>query len=162
MCMEDGLWKTQVRHTETLKGAFAQCKNVFLFFSVNKSRAFQGYACVATAPSYDTPRPRWARSLQWDASPPFRLEWLSTTKVEFHHIGHLNNRRNDDRPVLIGKDGQEIEEECGRKLLEQMEWVSRCKHAQPYRDTHPESPPAVRGRGGFNIRGRGAKYIKHE
>ena len=162
MCMEDGLWMTQVRHTETLTNAFAHCRNVILFFSVNKSRAFQGYARMTTAPSIHTPRPRWARDLQWPASPPFRLEWLGTTAVEFFHIHHLNNPLNEDRPVLIGKDGQEIEEECGRKLLEEMERFSRSRNEQPYRDPHPESPHATRGRGGFAIRGRGGRYIKQE
>lgn len=38
---------TQAQNNETLTSAFAQCKNVILFFSVNKSRAFQGYVRVS-------------------------------------------------------------------------------------------------------------------
>lgn len=39
---------TQAQNTETLTSAFAQCKNVILFFSVNKSGAFQGYVCPSS------------------------------------------------------------------------------------------------------------------
>ncbi|OIW24404.1 YTH-domain-containing protein [Coniochaeta ligniaria NRRL 30616] len=163
MCMDDGLWTTQLQNTETLTSAFAQCKNVILFFSINKSRAFQGYARMATAPSPDTPRPRWIKGIHWETSPPFRVEWLSTTDVEFRFIGHLLNPLNDNLPVLVGKDGQEIEEECGRKLLEEMERIVRYNNEQLFLERGPpRSPRANRGRGGYNIRGRGFKYIKHE
>jgi hypothetical protein len=118
---------------------------------------------MATAPSPDTPRPRWIKNIHWETSPPFRVEWLSTTDVEFRLIGHLLNPLNNNLPVLVGKDGQEIEEECGRKLLEEMERVARSKNEHLFRNRGPpESPRANRGRGGFNMRGRGAKYAKHE
>lgn len=38
-----GIWTTQVQNGEILSDAFSKCKNVILFFSINKSRAFQGY-----------------------------------------------------------------------------------------------------------------------
>lgn len=120
---------------------------------------------MATAPSPDTPRPRWANSLQWDSSPPFRIDWLSTVEVQFGRISHLHNSLNNDLPVLVGKDGQEIEEECGRRLLEQMGRVIRSENDHAYRDPGPpESPRAdrTRGRGGFRIRGRGGSYVKSE
>lgn len=119
---------------------------------------------MATAPSPDTPSPRWVRSLQWDSSPPFRVDWLSTVEVQFGHIRHLRNPLNDDLPVLVGKDGQEIEEECGRRLVEQMERVIiRSRNEHMYRDLGPpEAPHADRGRGGFSIRGRGGKDVKRE
>ncbi|KAK3316214.1 YT521-B-like domain-containing protein [Apodospora peruviana] len=120
-CMEDGVWATQTKNGQVLTSAFANCKNVILFFSINKSRAFQGYARMKTAPSPDTPRPKWMNSIHWDTSPPFRVEWLSRVPVEFFRIGHLKNSYNENQPVLVGKDGQEIEEECGRQLLYEMQ-----------------------------------------
>ncbi|KAK4108011.1 YTH-domain-containing protein, partial [Canariomyces notabilis] len=120
-CMEDSIWITQVQNGDTLSQAFSKCKNVILFFSVNKSRAFQGYARMASAPSPETPRPSWAGGIHWDTSHPFRVQWLSKTAVEFYLIGHLKNAYNDHLPVLVGKDGQEIEEECGAELLREME-----------------------------------------
>jgi hypothetical protein len=131
---------------------------ITLFRKAN-SYVLEHKARMATTPSPDTPRPRWIKSLQWDSSPPFRIEWLSTTEIEFGHVRHLRNSLNNDLPVLVGKDGQEIEEECGRKLLEQMERVARSRNGA---HGPPESPRADRGRGGFNIRGRGGKYVKEE
>lgn len=72
---------------------------------------------MATAPSPDTPRPKWMNGIHWDTSPPFRVEWLSTVPVEFSWIGHLKNSFNESIPVLVGKDGQEIDPRCGRELL---------------------------------------------
>lgn len=117
---------------------------------------------MTTAPSPDTPRPSWIKGIHWEASPPFRVEWLSTTEVEFYHIGHLRNKLNEDLPVLVGKDGQEIEEGCGRRLLEEMEPIIRSKQDHLYRDPgRGGSPRGYRGRGGINIRGRG-RYVKRE
>ncbi len=70
-------------------------------------------ARMATAPSPDTPRPRWIKGIHWRSSPPFRVDWLSTTSVPFYYVGHLENRLNDNLPVLVGKDGQEIEKNAG-------------------------------------------------
>jgi len=37
------VWTTQVQNGSIFKEAFETCKNVILVFSINKSRAFQGY-----------------------------------------------------------------------------------------------------------------------
>jgi len=37
------IWTTQVQNGSVFKEAFETCKNVILVFSINKSRAFQGY-----------------------------------------------------------------------------------------------------------------------
>ncbi|KAL1880587.1 hypothetical protein VTK73DRAFT_5392 [Phialemonium thermophilum] len=126
-CFEDGIWTTQVQNGEILASAFASCKNVILFFSINKSRAFQGYARMATAPSPDTPRPYWMNGIHWATSDPFRVEWICTTEVEFYHIGHLKNKLNENQAVLVGRDGQEIDEECGRNLAAEMDSVAKIK-----------------------------------
>jgi hypothetical protein len=52
------------------------------------------------------------------------VQWLSKTAVEFYLIGHLKNAYNEHLPVLVGKDGQEIEEECGAELLREMEVIA--------------------------------------
>ena len=45
-CMSDGVWATQTANAPILTAAFAKCKNVILFFSINKSRAFQGFVSI--------------------------------------------------------------------------------------------------------------------
>ena len=116
---------------------------------------------MASTPSADTPRPKWMSGIHWETSPPFRVEWLSTTVVEFYRIGHLKNSLNEGHAVVVAKDGQEIEEECGRQLLENMERVAEMKY-----DMHKAHPgkKEFRPRGGYSFRGgRGGKrYIKQE
>lgn len=41
--------------------------------------------------------------------------------MPFCRIHHLNNPLNDGRSIIIGRDGQEIDEENGRKLLKAMQ-----------------------------------------
>ncbi|KAL2266183.1 hypothetical protein VTJ83DRAFT_5535 [Remersonia thermophila] len=156
-CMEDGLWTTQVQNEKILSDAFVQCKNVILFFSINKSKAFQGYARMTSAPSPDTPKPSFAKNIHWDTSDAFRVEWLSKTSVDFWRVGHLKNALNDNEPVLVGKDGQEIEPECGADLLRIMESVAieRERGADKDGDRHRHE------RGGHGA-GYGGHYYRHQ
>lgn len=151
-CMIDGVWATQSRNGQTLTRAFASCKNVILFFSINKSRAFQGYARMSTAPSPDTPRPGWMNNVHWDSSPPFRVEWLNKVPVQFSRINGLKNSYNDDHPVLVGKDGQEVEERCGRELLRVMQNTAAAAEggggAQQKKFDTPRKEPQQQGGGG--------------
>lgn len=119
--MNDGIWVTQTSNEETFTKAFETCRNVIFFFSVNKSKAFQGYALMTSLPSADITKASWMNNINWQTSPPFRLRWLSKVTVPFSRIGHLKNSLNENLPVLIAKDGQEVEEDCGRALLREME-----------------------------------------
>ncbi len=75
---------------------------------------------MVSPPSPDTPHPTFERGIHWEVSPPFRVQWLSKTSVEFFRIGHLKNALNEGLAVLVGKDGQEVEEGCGRELVREM------------------------------------------
>ncbi|KAL1839454.1 hypothetical protein VTJ49DRAFT_1492 [Mycothermus thermophilus] len=154
-CMEDGLWTTQVQNEKMLSDAFAQCKNVILFFSVNKSKAFQGYARMASAPSPDIPKPSFVKGIHWDTSDAFRVEWLSKTTVDFWRVGHLKNSFNDNEAVLVGKDGQEIEPGCGTDLLRIMEDFAIARERDADRDGdryHHERGGHGGGYGGYHYR----------
>ncbi|KAK4042364.1 YT521-B-like domain-containing protein [Parachaetomium inaequale] len=143
------LWTTQAHNAKTLAEAYAQCKNVILFFSINKSKAFQGYARLTSPPSPSIPHPSFARGIPWDTSDPFRVQWLSKTAVEFFRIGHLKNAYNDYLPVLVGKDGQEIEGVCGADLLAEMEDFAAAAGEEG-------------GGGGGGYGGKGEGYGKRE
>lgn len=43
LTMAQNLWTTQAQNEEIFAEAFAKCQNVILFFSINGSKAFQGY-----------------------------------------------------------------------------------------------------------------------
>ncbi|KAK4147590.1 YT521-B-like domain-containing protein [Dichotomopilus funicola] len=160
-CMKDGIWTTQLQNSQIFADAFAKCRNVILFFSVNKSRAFQGYARMITPPSSSVPRPSFIKDIHFDASDPFRVSWLSKTAVHFFRIGHIKNAYNDFAPVLVGKDGQEIEGEAGAELVREMEkfaeaWQSGGPFpAAPRRDgDRDRDRENRRGSGGSGFYGR--------
>ncbi|CZT11802.1 uncharacterized protein RAG0_15844 [Rhynchosporium agropyri] len=64
------------------------------------------------------PTPTWQRSIHWESTGAFRVRWLVVCATRFQRIGHLKNALNDGLAVLIGKDGQEIDEACGESLCE--------------------------------------------
>ncbi|TVY27601.1 30-kDa cleavage and polyadenylation specificity factor 30 [Lachnellula hyalina] len=116
-CIADSVWTTQAQNGSVFKEAFESCKNVILVFSINKSKAFQGYARMESLPG-SVQRPAWQESINWESAGAFKVKWMVVCSTKFHRIGHLKNALNEDQAVLIGKDGQEIEENCGLGLIE--------------------------------------------
>lgn len=64
------------------------------------------------------PAPEWQNQINWESAGAFRVKWLVVRSTRFHGVGHLKNSLNENLPVLIGKDGQEIEENCGASLID--------------------------------------------
>ncbi len=62
--------------------------------------------------------PSWQNAINWDTAGAFKVKWLVICATRFHRVGHLKNALNENQAVLIGKDGQEIEENCGANLIE--------------------------------------------
>ncbi|KAL7926688.1 YT521-B-like domain-containing protein [Trichoderma austrokoningii] len=118
MSQRDGLWITKADNGPMLSFAFNQCKTVYLLFSINKSKGFQGYARMTTAPDPTIAPAKWMSNISWKTSHPFRIEWLNTRRTPFWTLGDLKNAFNDDALVFVGRDGQEYPEDCGRKILE--------------------------------------------
>ena len=48
---------------------------------------------------------------------PFKLEWISTTRLPFYRTRGLRNPWNSNREVKIARDGTELETTVGRRLL---------------------------------------------
>ncbi|KAL2263848.1 hypothetical protein VTK26DRAFT_4757 [Humicola hyalothermophila] len=48
---------------------------------------------------------------------PFRLEWLSTSRLPFYRTRGLRNPWNSNREVKIARDGTEVEPSVGRRLI---------------------------------------------
>lgn len=117
---------------------------------------------MSSAPSPDTPRPNWVRVIHWEVSDPFHVQWLCKTPVEFHRIGHLKNPYNDGLPVLVGKDGQEIEEGCGTELLMEMERYVKSlgEHQKRGGWGHGGGEVGYGGGGGWGYGGK--RHIKRE
>jgi hypothetical protein len=47
---------------------------------------------------------------------PFKLEWISTTRLPFYRTRGLRNAWNSNREVKIARDGTELEPSVGRRL----------------------------------------------
>ena len=60
--------------------------------------------------------PSWTKGLLWQSSGAFYIRWITISDVGFYHLAPLLNRLNEDQPVFIGRDGQEIDAETGAKL----------------------------------------------
>ena len=82
------------------------------------------------------PVPTWAKNLLWESSGPFRIRWISITDISFHRVAHLKNRLNENQPVLIGRDGQEIDAECGASLCKTIDETAAFRkiHGPPNED----------------------------
>lgn len=61
-------------------------------------------------------RPSWFKSLDMPLGPPFSITWYNTIETRFKYVGHIKNPYNDNHDVTYARDGQELEEECGRTL----------------------------------------------
>lgn len=73
---------------------------------------------MESLPSSAIPQPSWARSLLWVTTPPFRIRWITIADTNFSRVGHIKNSLNEGQAVLVGRDGQEIEESAGLGLCE--------------------------------------------
>lgn len=49
---------------------------------------------------------------------PFKVEWLSTTRLSFHRTKGLRNNLNSGREVKIARDGTELEESAGQRMVQ--------------------------------------------
>lgn len=62
--------------------------------------------------------PSWSKGLLWKSSGPFHIRWITIAETRFSRVGHLKNALNEYQAVLVGRDGQEVDERCGAALCE--------------------------------------------
>lgn len=58
------------------------------------------------------------RTVPQASGKPFKVEWLSTTRLPFHRTKGLRNILNSGREVKIARDGTELEESLGRRIVQ--------------------------------------------
>ncbi|OTB09339.1 hypothetical protein M426DRAFT_256471 [Hypoxylon sp. CI-4A] len=119
--MENGLWATHQDRASVLSKTLSSGVTLVLFFAVNYSHGFQGYAIMKSHPDANCDRPKWWHNVKPPVSEPFKIEWLNTTHVDSSHVAHILNTHNGNKPVFRSRNGQEIEESAGRKLIEVLE-----------------------------------------
>mmetsp|Transcript_27789 Transcript_27789/g.45168 ORF Transcript_27789/g.45168 Transcript_27789/m.45168 type:complete len:574 (+) Transcript_27789:1736-3457(+) len=112
----------------------AQKANVILIFSVNESRHFQGYAIMQSIISKEQSSV-WTQAngapKSWGGV--FKVKWLAIYDLPFEDTLHLRNTWNDNKPVKISRDGQELPVETGLALCGLIDQGSS-------KDTHKRKP----------------------
>mmetsp|Transcript_35186 Transcript_35186/g.66322 ORF Transcript_35186/g.66322 Transcript_35186/m.66322 type:complete len:905 (-) Transcript_35186:458-3172(-) len=117
--IEHGVWATQRVNEAKLNDAFRSAEEVFLIFSVNTSQHFQGYARMLSPIRSRQQSGLWAGDMAVGGQ--FQIAWLRLFDLPFNQTLHLKNPLNDNKPVKISRDGQELPEALGRALVALLE-----------------------------------------
>ncbi|CAF0912888.1 unnamed protein product [Didymodactylos carnosus] len=114
-----GIWSTPPANEARLNRAFKEHRNVILIYSVAESKAFQGFARMSCEARHDSQQINWVLPPGMSNrafSGVIRIDWVTRQSLPFNKTSHLYNSWNDNKPVKIGRDGQEIEPRCAESL----------------------------------------------
>nr|XP_055056291.1 YTH domain-containing protein 1 isoform X2 [Misgurnus anguillicaudatus] len=114
-----GVWSTLPVNEKKLNAAFRSARNVVLIFSVRESGKFQGFARLSSESHHGGSPIHWVLPAGMNAKMlggVFKIDWICRRELPFTKTAHLSNSWNENKPVKIGRDGQEIELECGTQL----------------------------------------------
>ncbi|PIA41713.1 hypothetical protein AQUCO_02200263v1 [Aquilegia coerulea] len=114
---QQGVWATQRSNEAKLNEAFDSAENVILIFSVNRTRHFQGCAKMTSKIGEISGGGNWKYAhgtAHYGRN--FSVKWLKLCELSFHKTRHLRNPYNDNLPVKISRDCQELEPSIGQQL----------------------------------------------
>ncbi|CAF2881221.1 unnamed protein product [Rotaria sp. Silwood2] len=114
-----GVWSTPPANEHKLNRAFRDHRNVILIFSVAESKAFQGFARMSCEARHDSQPVNWVLPPGMSNrafSGVIYIDWITCRSLPFSKTSHLFNSWNENKPVKIGRDGQEIEPRCAEAL----------------------------------------------
>ncbi|XP_076949674.1 30-kDa cleavage and polyadenylation specificity factor 30-like [Bidens hawaiensis] len=117
LSVQQGVWATQRSNEAKLNEAFDSVENVILIFSVNRTRHFQGCARMTSKIGGLVGGGNW-KSEHGTAhyGRNFCVRWLKLCELSFHKTRHLRNPYNENLPVKISRDCQELEPSVGEQL----------------------------------------------
>lgn len=114
-----GIWSTPFQNEVRLNAAFHTYRNVILVFSVQQSGAFQGFARMTSEPRpADKPLP-WIlpeRLNRASLGGVFNIDWLCTCELSFNDVRDLHNPMNQNKPIKVARDGQQVDPVVAREL----------------------------------------------
>lgn len=114
---QQGVWATQKSNEAKLNEAFDSTENVILIFSINRTRHFQGCAKMTSKIGEIAGGGNWKYAhgtAHYGRN--FSVKWLKLCELSFHKTRHLRNPYNDNLPVKISRDCQELEPSIGQQL----------------------------------------------
>jgi len=114
-----GVWSTPPANEGRFNKAFRESRNVIMIYSVKESGRFCGFARLASESRRDGPPVPWLLPPGLSAKAlggVFKIDWICKKDLSFQKVGHLHNPWNDNKPVKIGRDGQEIEPSIAENL----------------------------------------------
>ncbi|PIN07328.1 putative signal transduction protein involved in RNA splicing [Handroanthus impetiginosus] len=114
---QQGVWATQRSNEAKLNEAFESVDNVILIFSVNKTRHFQGCAKMTSRIGGSVGGGNWKHAhgtAHYGRN--FAVKWLKLCELSFNKTRHLRNPYNENLPVKISRDCQELEPSVGEQL----------------------------------------------
>ncbi|KAL8192248.1 hypothetical protein R6Q57_027915 [Mikania cordata] len=117
LSVQQGVWATQRSNEAKLNEAFDSVENVILIFSVNRTRHFQGCAKMTSKTGGSVGGSNWKYehgTAHYGRN--FRVRWLKLCELSFHKTRHLRNPYNENLPVKISRDCQELEPSIGEQL----------------------------------------------
>ncbi|XP_071972546.1 YTH domain-containing protein 1 isoform X2 [Engystomops pustulosus] len=114
-----GVWSTLPVNEKKLNAAFRSARSVILVFSVRESGKFQGFARLSSESHHGGSPIHWVLPAGMNAKMlggVFKIDWICRRELPFTKSAHLTNPWNEHKQVKIGRDGQEIEPDCGTQL----------------------------------------------
>ncbi|XP_057428639.1 30-kDa cleavage and polyadenylation specificity factor 30 [Lotus japonicus] len=117
LSVQQGVWATQRSNESKLNEAFDSVENVILIFSVNRTRHFQGCAKMTSRIGGSVSGGNWKYAhgtAHYGRN--FSVKWLKLCELSFHKTRHLRNPYNENLPVKISRDCQELEPSIGEQL----------------------------------------------
>ncbi|KAG6423587.1 hypothetical protein SASPL_113988 [Salvia splendens] len=117
LSVQQGVWATQRSNEAKLNEAFDAVDNVILIFSVNKTRHFQGCAKMISRIGGSVGGGNWKHAhgtAHYGRN--FAVKWLKLCELSFDKTRHLRNPYNENLPVKISRDCQELEPSVGEQL----------------------------------------------
>lgn len=129
----ESVWSTPPQNEVRINNAFKSKGNVILIFCVKDSSSFQGFARVSAESNKSYPPLPWVLPVGLSAkalSSVFTLDWICREELPFAQVRHLHNSVNMDRPVYVGRDGQELDAESGQEVCRRFSVDWGCADAQ--------------------------------
>ncbi|XP_027089142.1 30-kDa cleavage and polyadenylation specificity factor 30 [Coffea arabica] len=117
LSVQQGVWATQRSNEAKLNEAFDSADNVILIFSINRTRHFQGCAKMTSRIGGSVGGGNWKHAHgTGHYGRNFSVKWLKLCELSFHKSRHLRNPYNENLPVKISRDCQELEPSVGEQL----------------------------------------------